>query len=162
MKTHPSRRPQDAWQEGFSLLEMIVVLTIIALISSLTIARSGRENGNRHIGSTIQSIGALAHQARLFSITTGRSASIVIDTKNRTLSFGGTNQTITIVGKVSMEVETAVGLVHADTARIAFYPDGGSTGGVIKLTNQDGSAGEVQISWITGIPSIRKLEKQDK
>lgn len=136
----------DDRQAGFSLVELLIVLAILALATSLTVARlpghgSGRLEGRR----TTQEIVSLIRATRLDAQRRGSLSLLKFSEAERSFSTQwGAKVSVPASQKVSV---LSSGQMGADG--IAFYPDGHSSGGQIRIL--DGHAETIiEVDWLTG------------
>ncbi|GGM20915.1 type II secretion system protein H [Pseudomonas asuensis] len=138
----------QAQQRGFTLLELIVVVILIAI--GLTLVSFGVTRGldsarAREAGRDL----TLALRAvRTQAITTGQTATLNFDLANQRYQRPGQNPQ-TLPKGMRMRVTTAADLSTGRKTAIAFFPDGSSTGGNVRL-EKDGRAWRVDIAWLTG------------
>jgi general secretion pathway protein H len=141
-------RQSRSQQGGFTLLELIVVIVLIAI--GLTLVSFGVMRGldsarAREAGRDL----TLALRAvRTQAITTGQTTTLNFDLANQRYERPG-KKPQTLPSGMRMRVMTAADLSTGRRAAIAFFPDGSSTGGNVRL-EKDGRAWRVDIAWLTG------------
>jgi general secretion pathway protein H len=136
-------------QRGFTLLELLVVLTIMALVTAvgMPLLRGG------HDGVTVRrEVTVLANElrrARQSALTNATGSGIEFDLARRTLRpAAGALRRLPDGLAVSVDT-TRSQTVDRQAGRIWFYPDGSSTGG--RVTLADGRhVYRIDIDWITG------------
>lgn len=133
---------------GFSLLEMLLVLAIIAVASLVAAAAFADMDGLR-LRSSTKEIAAQLRHTRTHAIATGRTQRFAIDPGARTWQApdhrrGTIPAELGIVFTVALEVQP-----QADKGAIVFFADGASTGGRVQLQSQ-GAAWNVDVAWLTG------------
>jgi general secretion pathway protein H len=132
-------------QSGFTLLEMIVVMVIMAMVAGLVLVDKPWHSVGLDTDATIQALTNAMHLARSRAIAQDRE--VLVITAARGFSVDG----------------AAVRVLPAEEtlspSRVIFTPDGGSTGGTILL-----SAGQRRIAfdvnWLTGRVFSRDLNAQ--
>ncbi|MBW5412936.1 GspH/FimT family pseudopilin [Pseudomonas sp. MAG002Y] len=135
-------------QRGFTLLELIVVIILVAI--GLTLVSFGVTRGldsvrSREAGRDL----TLALRAvRTQAITTGQTTTLNFDLANQRYQQPGRRPQSLPKGML-MRVTTAADLSTGRRTAIAFFPDGSSTGGNVRL-EKDGRAWRVDIAWLTG------------
>lgn len=133
---------RDRGQDGFTLIEIAVVLVIIALAYGLvTPAFSSFVAGTR-LESAARDMALALREARSTAIVTGRELRFRIEPATPGWRFGDRHGSFD--RDVTVTLETL-----ADDPGIAFYADGHSTGGRVRLES-DGRGRIIEIHWLTG------------
>lgn len=143
---------------GYTLTELLVVLLIlsIALTGSVmfTLGRSGKASLPR----LSSQIAVLIGSASTRSILTRSDVRVIVDPVTNEVSTTGEDP-IDIPERISVEIVTAKSEVVGDSlAAIRFFPEGGSTGGSIRLSDDEDFI-LIEVDWLTGRVSI--IEGQD-
>lgn len=144
-------RPRIPGQTGFSLLELLVALTILALAMSVVSISASRRSPSFEIQRLSGEAVSLLREARLAAQSSGRAVRIVFDADERQLTRAGA-EPITIPEGVN------VGLVSSASAgpsAIIFFPDGSSSGGEFTLEGA-GRKESVTVDWLTS-----RIERQE-
>ncbi|WP_106477836.1 GspH/FimT family pseudopilin [Phytohalomonas tamaricis] len=135
-------------QCGFTLLEMIVVIVLIAIGLSLVsfgITRGLESVRTREAGRDL----TLALRAtRTQAITSGQATLLDFNLVHQSYRRPGQTPTSLPQG-MHMQLTTAAALRVNQQAAVAFFPDGSSTGGSILLTKA-GRTWRIDIAWLTG------------
>jgi len=145
---------QRAREEGFTLLEIIVVLVIGAVAYSLILGIPLRGASTGDLKAAARTLASGLRQAQTIAITTRRDATLTVDVEAREYTLPGESAPRTLPNGIDLKLYTAQSEVTSQRkAAIRFYPDGSSTGGRITL-----AAGErkflVDVDWLTGRVSI--------
>jgi general secretion pathway protein H len=129
-------------QPGFTLLEMIVVMIIMAMVAGLVLVKQPWRSAAVNTDATVQ---ALTNALRL-----ARSRAIVQDREVWVVTAA---QGFSVDGAAAWVLPPEQVL---SPSRVVFLPDGGSTGATIVL-----SAGQrriaVDVNWMTGRARSREL-----
>ena len=136
----------DDGQAGFSLVELLIVLAILALATSLTVARlPGHGSGRLEARRTTQEIVSLIRATRLDAQRRGSPSLLKFSETERSFSTPwGAKVSLPVSQKVSVLSSGQIGVDG-----IAFYPDGHSSGGQIRIL--EGHAETIiDIDWLTG------------
>jgi general secretion pathway protein H len=144
----------DAEQAGFTLIEMMAVMLIIALIAALAVTHT-RGTGRAQLKAVALQTAALFRRERLGAILTARNRQVSIDGERRAL-LGDDGDAVTIPRDVTIDI---LGLDERWSGRqavVRFLPDGASSGTVVKLSH-DGAAYEVRVNWYTGSVTLEPL-----
>jgi general secretion pathway protein H len=137
--------------QGFSLVELLVVLTIMSVLaSSITYLMLNRqETFKMVVGDIVQKM----RQTRQLSIRNDRPYQIQIDLGNNVLRFN--EDLIELAEDIYVTVRTAQDqVIDDDIAGMTFYPDASSSGGVITLENEQ-EIYEISVIWISGKIQMR-------
>jgi general secretion pathway protein H len=145
---HP--RPR-AWfidrRAGFTLIEVVAVMLIIALVASLAVTMMPGTGRGGLKALTLQTA-ALLRRERLGAVLTGRERQVSLDGERRVL-VGDAGNILAIPRDVVLDVLGIDALWSGRHAVVRFTPDGASTGAVLKLTRENAEY-EVRVDWFTG------------
>ncbi len=152
MKAAPAPRPiSRMWsadrKSGFTLIEVMAVMAIIALVASLVVAMTPGTGRGKLKALTLE-IAALLRRERLGAIMTGRDRQVSLDGERRALVGDGGNA-IAVPPDVVVNVLGANELWSGRVAVVRFHPDGASSGAVLKLS-REGAEYEIRVNWYTG------------
>jgi general secretion pathway protein H len=141
-------RPRSA-SRGFTLLEIILVMAIIALASVLAAAAMGGGFRGMQLRANAQKIASNLRFTRAQAISTGQPQRFVIDPHAHAWHAPKSHH-----GKIPPKLGIAfVGAREVQSqpgeGAIAFFPDGASTGGRIQLTSGK-AMWTVDVAWLTG------------
>ena len=143
----PGCRSQAA---GFTLLELLIVITIIGLVYAVLPAGvfGGREGVE--LRSTARLVAEDLRRARGQAIASNREVAFLLDLEARRFGLPGLGKLAALPEGIEATVRTAGELLSdATQARIQFFPDGSSTGGSVTLSGA-GKRYEVTVRWLTG------------
>ncbi len=132
---------------GFTLVELLVVLTIVALAASLVAPPLGRALGVGQLRSETGDIVTALREARSDAILRGMPVDFVAVGPSR-WRLAGRQHDLPAGISYSMSVPPA-GHGAAGTTFIRFFPDGRSTGGSVIVRN-DRSRRVITVRWLTG------------
>lgn len=144
-----SSRTAISKQSGFTLLEMIVVLLIIATAATLLgTSVVGRLDSVR-VATAARDVSAALRLTRSQAILKREEMFLEVDLDKRTYKAPG-REPVQLPEALELKLLTASTEVDSgNVGRIRFFSDGGSTGGRVTLI-----AGErewkVNVSWLTG------------
>jgi general secretion pathway protein H len=136
-------------QAGFTLLEMLVVVGILALTISLGAPLLSRPSDNLRLQTAANDIIGALRLTRASAITRNDVLTFLIDIEKRTFESPATPRRSF---PSEIETELKVAQLEQTTKSIGvfrFYPDGSSTGGDLVL-NLHGKKVRVCVNWITG------------
>ena len=147
---------------GFTLLEMLVVLVIIAAASLLAMAAFGGGMRGMQVRSSAREIAAQLRFARAVAISTGEPQDVVIDPRARSWR-GAKGRSGSLPGEGEVVFTGAAAGQFADTANdegkgvVRFFPDGAATGGRVRLL-ANGAGWDVDVRWLTGEVVMRRAQ----
>lgn len=153
----PAWMPVNNRVRGFSLLEILVVVALIAVASVLAVGVLSGGVERLQLRSSAKELAANLRFTRAHALATGAPQRFVIDPVGHTWQGpagrrGTVPDTLEIVFTGAREVQP-----RADQGAIVFFDDGASTGGRIRL--ESGSAGwNVDVAWLTGEVRLHRGE----
>ena len=116
-------------RRGFTLLELIVVMVLMALGVSLITTSLGRGLGKRRPKAFVQQFVGLCRQARSQALSSARPVTLTIDGETRRCRLGDRQPGLKIPEMVKIEVENLAPGYHSEAGyQLVFFPDGSSTG----------------------------------
>ena len=146
--------------DGFSLLEMLVVLAVFSMAAGAAYTGMNWRIPRETLSTLSQKIAHIAAAASLRAISKGETASVEVNIASRVISSGQAGSDIIVPELFKIAVLTGAGLIEqAQAGAIEFYGDGTSSGGEIELEAGDGSASTVRIFWLTGAVTINRSAK---
>ena len=142
---------------GFSLLEIVLVIAIIALASLLAAAALGGGIDGLRLRSAAKEVAAQLRYTRAQALATGEPQRFTIDPHAHTWSapkqrHGTLPGQLGIVFTGAREVQPSRG-----EGAIVFFADGASTGGRVQLQVDD-AAWKVDVAWLTGQVRLSRTE----
>lgn len=142
-------------QRGFTLLEMLLVLAIMAMVLAVAPPLLSAAMPGLQLKGSARSIAAALRQARSKAITEGRATTLDVDLEQRQAQVDGSGNSVSIPSSIEIVLTTAdQELTDEQHGRIRFYPDGTSTGGRVALKH--GSSGyDIDVDWLTGRIQIK-------
>ncbi|PZF75685.1 hypothetical protein DK847_17765 [Aestuariivirga litoralis] len=141
-------------QAGFTLLELMVVLVILALSATavMSVGRNSLESARAR--SFIIEAEALLRDARTQAIENHAQTAVTIDVRGRRLSLEG-GRVLELPKGLSLDARVAVPKGGGLPA-IRFYPSGASSGGELAFGFRGRSYG-LNVNWLTGRADARAL-----
>jgi general secretion pathway protein H len=142
-----SRTWSNDRRSGFTLIEVVAVMLIIALVASLSITMVPGSGRARLKALTLEAA-ALFRRERLGAVLTGRERGVSLDGKRRVFLGEGGND-VAIPRDVTVNILGVDELWAGRSAVVRFYPDGASSGAVVKFSREKAEY-EIRINWYTG------------
>ena len=142
-------KSEDEREAGFSLLEIMIALAILALATALVGVGFARSSTGFRFEATAQELALTLREAHARALRSGRDVAVVLDVDAHTYQLH-TDRPIDIPPETAIRVVSASqAMTSARRPAFSFSPDGGSTGGSIVLSQPDRSA-TITVDWLTG------------
>lgn len=142
---------------GFTLVEIMVVMVIIALVLGLVATSMSRSISGAEARAASRKLVASLRYTRARAIIDKQEHVFQVDTENRSYQAPGRKQ-INLPDGVDVTITTARSEVTSESVSgIRFFPDGGSTGGHIELL-VNGREYRVNVAWLTGHSQLERKE----
>lgn len=142
---HTSR----AFEAGFTLIEMLVVLAILALTATFAAPLLSSGSEGLHLLMASSELSSAFRMTRSAAITRNTETNMMIDVDRRTFSS-------TVIPQRSFAPEIEAKLKFASGIRsgssdggFRFFPDGSSTGGDVTLSLR-GRQARLCVDWLSG------------
>ena len=143
--------------EGFTLVELMVVMVIIALVMGLVATSMSSSISSAEARAASRKLVASIRYTRARAIIDKEEQVFQVDTDNRSYQAPGRKE-IHLPEGVDVTITTARSEMTSESVSgIRFFPDGGSTGGHIELTVNDREY-RVNVAWLTGEASLERTE----
>jgi general secretion pathway protein H len=151
MISHP--RPQRSLTAGFTLLETLVVVVILAFAAAIAMPMFIRPSDGMRLQTTARGLINAMRLTRATAIVRGTEMALTIDVDKRTFSSAA-------IQRQSFDPEITVKLTFAQPEQTArstggfrFFSDGSSSGGDIHL-QLHGREATICVNWLTGEPQL--------
>jgi general secretion pathway protein H len=136
-------------QRGFSLIELVVVLVLIAAITGIGAMTIAAASPGRQLKNAARELSTQLRFTRAQAIASGHEQVFEIDVANRRWTAAGKRS-----GELAEDIELLVTTAREesparDIAAVRFFPDGAATGGRIVL-KIDEAAWRIDVGWLTG------------
>lgn len=151
------QKPSVRRLHGVSLIEILLVIVLIAAISTLAVGLfSDRLDGMRLRG-TADTLAAQLQFARTVAISTGHQQQFRINPVQHSW-FGPKGHHGTLPHAIEVHVTGAQSLQTSQgDAGIIFFPDGASSGGRIDLQLRQAKM-RIDVVWVTGAVHTQKID----
>ena len=153
-----SRRKSSHKSGGFTLIEIIAVVALLALATSTVVFFVSRSMSTQNIRAAGRDLVAAMRYTRGQAIVKRSEQSLELDVERRVYKAPGKPE-VQLPETMKLKLLTAAHeQVNDTTGRVRFFPDGSSTGGRISLL-----AGErewqVEVAWLTGEVRLREAQR---
>jgi general secretion pathway protein H len=140
----------EAGQTGFSLLEMVCAMALIAILAAVLLPIAPRQTSRARLQAYALETATLLKSDRNAAIRAGADVSTLVDAPSRAIRSGATSQAIRIPDDVRFDaLLPRTCQQRAVLSTISFFADGMSCGGAITLARLD-MAYEIRVNWLTG------------
>ena len=150
-----ARRKRHA-DEGFTLLELLLVLGILALTGWFAMPLVNRPAGDATLAATAQKLANDMRVARAAAIRDNTEHTMTIDLARRRFWVDGVTKASAIPDGIAVDFVTVQAeQLSARQGRLRFFVDGSTTGGNVVL-----KAGRrvvmIELDWMTGHASLNR------
>ena len=145
--------------DGFTLIEVICVLAIVALLAALALPRLNPGTTPAQVDAYAVRIAALLKADRFAAMRAGRPVVTALSASSRWVKSGAGLGLVQLPADIDLDATLADRCAGVKTQRvIAFFPSGMSCGGVIALA-RPGASVEILVNWLTGVVEIVSTAK---
>src|SRR5690242_2470242 len=139
---------------GFTILEMLIVLALMAIIASVVIPIFGPGVSTTELKRSARELAAGLRLARSQAIAQRAESLLELDVANRAFRVPPDPTVHSMPEGIELKLYTAQrDLVNEQLGAVRFFPDGGSNGGRITVAAGDRKY-DVDIDWLTGRVAI--------
>jgi general secretion pathway protein H len=142
-------QPGHSSAAGFTLLEMLIVVAVLALAMAVAMPTFMRPSDGVQLQATGRNLVNALRLTRAMAIARNVEIALVIDVDKRTFSS-------TAIRPQSFSPDMTAELTFAESERTArstggfrFFPDGSSSGGDVRL-RLHGREATICVNWLTG------------
>jgi len=141
---------RDGCEAGFTLIEVVCVLAIVALLAAVLLPAVPRQTTRTRLEAFAIEAAALLKADRNAAISRGLEVMTRIDTQARAIRSGTNGQAIRFPDDVRLETVLPHNCDNRPALQtISFFGSGMSCGGVITLTHLDAGY-QIRVNWLTG------------
>jgi general secretion pathway protein H len=146
---------------GFGLTEMLVVLAIIAILSSVAVP-SYRALTRVTPHSLARQVLHMAQSTRLAALKTRTPKSLVLETTSGTIRSDAKVAAIVVPAEIAFSATIGRdSRTTGEQGNITFYPNGSATGGTIRFQSGDAPEAGLFINWLTGVATLTEAASRD-
>lgn len=150
------RRSAGRRGRGFTLLELVVVLALIAALLALAPMALGRYKESADYRDTVRRFAASLAEARQLASSGGRAVAFSVDLAERRYGVDGRPLRELPEG-LTVRAVVADTELAANVARVRFYPGGNATGGTFEVVRSSGEGARLRTDWLDGRVTIERL-----
>lgn len=134
---------------GFTLLEILVVLILISLATSLVATNVGSSSDHKRTLFFIRQVQSMCRKARHRAMINGYPQTFVISSSSR-VCWVVKESKVEIPSSITIEGEN-IETEDQDIYKIMFYTDGSSSGGQLFFKSEEKSLAILKVDVMTGI-----------
>lgn len=139
---------------GFTLLELLIVLTIVGLTFAALSDYLFADRSALSSRSAGQELASVLRRARGLALAGNVETAVFLDLEKGRFGLEGGSEVRNLPADATVQFLTALEELSSDSrGTIRFFPDGSSTGGGVELTS-GGRTVTVQVRWLTGQVSV--------
>ena len=141
---------------GVSLLELLIVLSIMAILAAVVLPLLGGSSvSTAELKSAARQVAAGLRVARSEALATHQETRVVLDLEQRTFRIDRDTRVHALPKPIEVKLFTAQSdLVNDRVGAIRFFADGGSNGGRVTLAAGSRKY-DIDIDWLTGRVAIQ-------
>lgn len=142
---------------GFTLVELLVVLALLALVAALVPPSFERLRESMQYRDTLRRVLGDLRTARQQAVGQGREVRFTIDLPARTYGVEGKPPSSL---PESLQIRFTAAQIETTSQQkvsIRFHPQGGATGGTVELVRASGAGTRVTVDWLSGAISQSAL-----
>lgn len=145
-------------EAGFSLLELIVVLGLLAMMVSGAVLTSRKPGTRAGLPLVTAQVIVDLRRARSAALSGDRMVALILDPSNHGYRIDGRSVTLPNSAVLSLRrSQSSAGSKTAEIGQVAFFPDGSSTGGTLTVATSAHDADVLEVEWLTG--TVSKLQR---
>lgn len=148
-RTRISAPDKAGHEAGFTLVELLAVITILAVVAAIISFRGQSGFGTTKFRALMTGTAAALRETRAAAISSAGDVVFVIDTRAGKLTGVNREATIDLPDGVTLEADVAESESASGTAGIRFFKDGSSTGGTLRF-DWNGNRSSIDVNWLTG------------
>jgi general secretion pathway protein H len=146
-------------QRGFTLVEILVVMAIIALVLGVVATGMSRSISGAEARQAARKVVASLRYTRTQAILRHSEQVFEVDVEKRSYKAPGRDMVALPEGVEILLTTARSEMTSESVGGIRFFPDGGSTGGRVDLSVR-GREYVVNVAWLTGEASLELPEKR--
>jgi general secretion pathway protein H len=158
MTRRGGRTASDDAEAGFTLLELLIVLGILAVAAVFAMPLARRPAGDATLVATAHKLANDMRVARASAIRDNRERTLTIDLGRRRFWVNGLTGASPIADGIAVDFVTVQSEQLSNRqGRLRFFVDGSATGGNVILKG-GGRVMSVKLDWMTGHASVARKQ----
>jgi general secretion pathway protein H len=146
-----SPKSQGRSSAGYSLIEMLIVMTILALVATIALPRLAKPSDSLRLKAAAHELHGALRLTRSAAIVQSRDLVLIIDADKRTFE-----SSVVPIKAFAADIDAQLTVAEPERATpsrggFRFFADGSSTGGDLVLRLRDNEV-RICINWLTGEP----------
>lgn len=146
------RRRSERHESGFTIIELIVVLTVLAVAYAMATPLLADLLGGPRLNRLVAEITSALRESQATAITESRTVDFALARDGHTWQTG--DRRVDVADGLRLELRSVGGRAYRTGGRLKFFPDGGSTGGVLTLFG-DRRYRQIEVDWLTGRVTVK-------
>lgn len=135
---------------GFTLLEMVCVMAVVALLAAMAVPRPHSGTSRAGVEQLARRAASMLKADRYAAIRQRATITTNVNVKAREVLSGSGKAGLRLPDDVSISATVSTSCnASKDSAGIRFYADGRSCGGSLTFS-RDSASFEVRVNWLTG------------
>jgi general secretion pathway protein H len=149
------RHDDRAAEAGFTIVEVLVTLTIFLMVMATVGATIARRDTTPTPLETAEQMQSMLFRARSDAILKGVDTAFVIDMRAKRFAYPKGSTPIELPDGDEIRMLTGGDLVsESGEVHVLFRADGSSSGAEILLTDGRSADARVNVNWLTGVPLL--------
>jgi general secretion pathway protein H len=145
----PAARGDSCDDAGFTLLEVVCILAILAVLSATVVPALPSGTSRTQLEGFTIATAALLKADRNAAMRRRTQIATEVDAASRLVRSGATGRVVRVPNDVTFDALLSAACDRPAGNTIRFFSSGMSCGGVIALT-RSGVGYEIRINWLTG------------
>jgi prepilin-type N-terminal cleavage/methylation domain-containing protein len=161
-------------KNGYSLLELIIVLILISLSTALVTPSLSRFSRTIELKAAAKKVSGILRYCRSEAINKGLIYQVIFNPELREVKVQSidldeekkegdkkevSKKTYSLPQGIEMkEVNLTSPQYPSDLPTVEFYPNGGSNGGSFLLNSQEQKGYEIKVDFLTGVVKVEKMK----
>lgn len=143
--------PPRHGEAGFTLLELIVTLTILAMTLALAVPNFRGSNSRARLQPLVAELITNLKRAHATAKSTGKPVAFVVEPASHGYRIENVASTVVLPPGAALSITPpSRGLRQTPPGRMIFYPDGSSSGGQITISDERGRKIVLSVEWLNG------------